>query len=85
VGPDDFRKIGFNSDVVLGTRTIHVQTEVVGTVEYTARTMALEGGVVLLTQKTVLPPGVQGQAAVEALVHAQHTQIVARVQGGQVG
>lgn len=47
--PDAARKIGYNTPVTVGARTLHVQTEVLGRDRLRIRTTVLERGVVQFT------------------------------------
>ena len=74
----EIQKIGFNESVVLGSRTMHVQTEVLVRDGVFVRTTAVEGGFVHFVD-TVPCPDCQTLGEIEEFAVSQHRRSVERV------
>lgn len=85
VSSDEIRKIGFNSDFHVGSRRLHVQTEVVGRMEYSVTSMVYEGGSLLQVEKQTCPVAGRGIDQIREFVRLAHEDFVERVKRGEVG
>ena len=79
------KSIGFNQSVVVGGRTLHVQTEVLVRDQIVARTMVLEDGVIRFADRHPCPPELQDPLELETYVGERHATHVEAVKSGKVG
>lgn len=70
--PDGARKIGFNTPVSVGERTLHVQTEVLGRERTVIRTTVLERGVVQFIDTQDCPSEALDLEGIKRAAEAQH-------------
>jgi hypothetical protein len=78
----EVQKIGFNESVILESRKLHVQTEVLVRDRVLVKTTVLEGGVVRFVDSDTCPIDGRTLEDVEAFVLAQHRRNVARARHG---
>jgi hypothetical protein len=78
----EFQKIGFNESVLLDSRKLHVQTEVLVKDRVLVKTTILEGGVVRFVDSDTCPIEGRTLEDVEAFVLAQHRRNVERARNG---
>jgi hypothetical protein len=81
----DIRKIGFNDNLQVEGRALHIQTEVLQRGGYVMRTTVLEGGTVRFATSEPCPHDLQDQERIRALVKLQHESYVGKVIRGEVG
>ncbi len=79
---EELRKIGFNDSIDVGTRTLHVQTEVIVRDGVLIRTMVLEGGIVRSVDRHPCPPELVAVDEIRAYANSRHEQ---RVQAARQG
>jgi hypothetical protein len=70
--PDAARKIGYNTPVTVGARTLHVQTEVLGRDQLRIRTTVLERGVVRFTDTRDCPSDSMDLDQIKQAAESQH-------------
>ena len=80
---DELREIGFNEDVTVSGRVLHVQTEVMGRASPVIKTTVMEGGA-LRASETQPCPDISNVGQVRELASAQHRECVERVARGEV-
>ena len=78
----EIQKIGFNESVMLESRKLHVQTEVLVKDRVLVKTTVLEGGVVRFVDSDTCSTDGWTFEDVEAFVLAQHQRNVARARNG---
>jgi len=76
--------IGFNQSVVVGSRTLHVQTEVSLRQQLSVRTIVVEGGLVRFSDRQPCQADAGDVEAVRAFAEAQHKRYVQIVSLGEV-
>ena len=81
----DIRRIGFNDNVKVDGRALHIQTEVLQRGGYVMRTTVLEGGSVQFAASEPCPEDIRDHERIRALVKLQHEAVVGKVIRGEVG
>jgi hypothetical protein len=76
--PDAARKIGYNTPVTVGARTLHVQTEVVGRDRLVIRTTVLERGVVQFSDSSDCPTEGVDVEGIRRAARAQHEACIVK-------
>jgi hypothetical protein len=79
------REIGFNNQVELNGRALHVQTEVTGSEALVIRTLVMEAGTVRSSETQACPQDATDIEAVRLAVEAQHRRRVEMCKRGEVG
>lgn len=75
--------IGFNDDVMVGSVTFHVQTEVVGAPPKVL-TNVMQGGRLAHSVRRPYPDDESDLDRVRAIIAEQHAEVIALVQRGEV-
>lgn len=84
MGLNELREIGFNEEVKLGERVLHVQTEIMGRASPVIKTTVMEGGALRASETNPCPED-KSVDEVREIAWRQHRSCVEGVAGGEVG
>jgi len=82
---DALNQIGFNDEVLVGQRRLHVQTEVIAASGLKIRTTVIERGAVRHVENSSWDEPIDDLERTREMVGDRHRAVVARVENGDIG